>query len=745
MKKSLMLLTALIILLGAITLQAAPPPPPNYQVSTSYPQLQNEEQIWVHPQDSLVLIAVWRDFRLGYRQIGIGRSTDGGNTWTDKLVSEVSYDRQSDPCVDVDAEGNMYICFMDWDPAPGGRSGLTVVHSMDKGANWWLPATYETPTSIFFDDKQFITFDRTGGAHDGNFYMAWARFDADQIDPNRIMFIRSTDSVDSYDAPIEIGPVQDFSSCGLGSNWDGGQFAQPIVGSDGSVYTFWVGSDTVDCVAHSAIKIVKSTDGGVSFTNSRRIKITYGNYTLIDGGVDVYNAPICAADIFGGTYDGNIYVSYANMDMSNTDYYDFNIEFIRSSDGGENWSDPIYINDDVTGPGAMHDQFLPWLFCNEEGTLMIIFYDQRLDPNHFNFDVYAAYSFDGGQSFTTNHRISDVSIDPDDLPPPPDPELPGNKANKAGLIAEYIGLTAFKDHINAVWTDTRNGNQDVFGANWVLPILEPRLLTPSNGEALDDGAKADLVFTWATAWKETDDQYRLEVSDDPLFGTFLVNEVLTAPYYATSGISSDGEYYWRVKAFQISTGDSSEYSNEYSFIIDTYIPISPTLFEPVDEFITSKPNPEFIWSSEANSYSALTYDIEVSPDVTFTNSALIRSYTGLIDTILVSLDPIYLDSVYHWRVQAKNRWDETVGYSASFSVELDDFVCGDVNRDTDVNLTDILDEISYVYVVPLGEPEPDPPASGDVNDDGVINLTDILELISNVYVVPLGEPILVCP
>jgi hypothetical protein len=82
-------------------------------------------------------------------------------------------------------------------------------------------------------------------------------------------------------------------------------------------------------------------------------------------------------------------------------------------------------------------------------------------------------------------------------------------------------------------------------------------------------------------------------------------------------------------------------------------------------------------------------------------------------------------------------------------------IAGDANKDGGVNLTDILNAISFVYVVPLGQPAAadDCNALYDANGDGTssdnadinVNLTDILNMISNVYVVPLGQPILCCP
>ncbi len=564
---------ASVVLAGSSVL-ADPPLPENYPISSSYPEIQNEEQIWICPTDSTAVIAVWRDFRLGYRQIGIGRQFIEG-FWLDSLLSPAMQvlTWQSDPTLTVDRNGNFYMSVLDYAPGNSDDSSyISFLKSTDKGVSWTGPYTVEDSLGPYFEDKQFITVDRTTGPHSGNVYIAWARFP----NPTRIMFARSTDGAVTWDDTLIVGPIQDDQNCGWGT-FDAGQFANPLVGSDGSVYVHWIGTDIDSangCASYYALTQVKSTDGGQTFSTPSVIRHTFGNWWTVDGNVNVYNQPTTAADISGGTYDGNLYCAYANVDTTSLA---FNIEFIRSSDGGATWTEPYYINDDVTGPSDIHDQFHPWMVINDEGTLAIIWYDQRRDPNHTLFDTYAAYSYDGGESFTTNHRVSWYQVDPAflksagnrDAPPANIAADPSMQLNPmAGLIAEYIGITLYNDYAQAAWTATGSGGQDVYGAYWTIPFMKPRLLAPANGGDLLADAP---IFDWATAWKVNDDSYTLEISRTAAFNfaDIVVSVTLDSTAYETGAgvLKLDSTYFWRVRASKVSTAELSEYSDTYTFTV----------------------------------------------------------------------------------------------------------------------------------------------------------------------------------
>lgn len=732
MNSKVMLTIGLLIL--TISAAAEPPIPTNYPVCVNG-GLQNEQQIFVCPTDSNIVCADWRDFRLGYRRVGVGRSTDAGDSWTNHLISLqfLLYDRQSDPTMAVDNEGNFYINVLDYSSTTP-HSYLTFLKSTDKGATWTGPHPVEHGFTDYFEDKQFITVDRTHGPHEGNVYISWTRFD----NPTRILFARSTDAVETFDDTLIVGPINDFSACGGPSNWDAGHFSNPLVGSDGSVYVFWPGANwkPPDCIYYRAQLMVKSTDGGVTFSDPVMIHSTNG-FGTVEGGIGVYDGPCVAADITGGIYDGNLYIALANADISNTVYEDWNIEFIKSSDGGNTWSDPYYINDDYTGMGAMYDQFHPWLVCNQEGTLVVIWYDQKTDPvNHYKFDLFAAYSFDGGESFTGNHRISEISIDPDRLGTVAfsrqdqywvdEPLKTDAEQTRAGRIAEYIGVTAFKDHVNAVWTDTRNNNQDSYGANWVIPMLKPRLLEPTEGNR----TLAFPIINWATTWKENDDQYLLEIATDDQFSNIIISETVTESEYIPSTPLSDGSYYWRVQASTISTRETTEYSATSTFTVDTYLPPVPALVSPADGTVNSDDYPDFEWELGETPASDVYYDLLISPDETFTDETIERRYEGLTTTSFTSPDIFYIDTVYYWTVSSENWAEQTEGFADAFSYELKYYICAEVDGLSGINILDIVFLINYKYKEGAA---PDPLIAGDVDGTPPINILDIVYLINSIY------------
>jgi hypothetical protein len=258
------------------------------------------------------------------------------------------------------------------------------------------------------------------------------------------------------------------------------------------------------------------------------------------------------------------------------------------------------------------------------------------------------------------------------------------------LIGEYICVTAFKDHNNAVWTDTRNGNSDTYGANWVTPMLDARLFSPAYGDTTLDMP----TLTWATAWKMNDDHYRLEVATDSQFTNIVFAGVTDTNFMTVTATLSDLRHYWRVKAFMISSGDSTDYSEPWQFLVDAVVCHDPD----EDGYGTPGiPGNECRDDNCPNAYN---------PGQEDTNSDGIGDACCCISSR------------------------------------------GNVNTDPEdkTNVSDVSYLVSYLFGIPIG-PFPGCPSEANANSDGEekVNVSDISYLVNYLFGIPTGPAPGACP
>ncbi len=419
----------------------------------------------MNPLDTTNLVAVWRDFRLGYRRVGYGYTFDGGLTWVQDLFPLTSYSRDSDPGITYDTAGNFYAVILSFNTT-SEPNGLFVYKSTDGGVTWNGPDTVIDGAPGVFEDKELIACDRSNSAYTGNLYVTWTRFGYD----TEILMCRSTDGGNTFVGPVSISDV------------DGVQWPVPAVGPNGEVYIAWVQYS-------GSIKFDRSTDGGQTFGTDitlQPVSFVSGN---INGRIMVFSFPAMDVDITGGPNNGNIYVAYMDYSSRNTDT---DIYFTKSTDGGNTWSQKQRINDDPVSNGC--DQFHPWLTVAPDGSIIVVFLDRRRDPNNLLMDLYMTTSTDGGNTWSPNERITTVSSDPtaglfkgDPAKYPIKIDHPVITAGRSGLIGEYICVTASSiNDIHQIWTDTRLGNQDVFVG--VADTTQPGI-----AEVYSDHSKSPLL------------------------------------------------------------------------------------------------------------------------------------------------------------------------------------------------------------------------------------------------------------
>ncbi len=210
--------------------------------------------------------------------------------------------------------------------------------------------------------------------------------------------------------------------------------AVPAVGPGGELYVAWAGP--------LGIMFDRSLDGGETWLdNDIFVADQPGGWDYNIPGIWRCNGlPVTCCDISNSQYRGTIYVNWTDQRNGQNDT---DVWIAKSTDGGNTWSEPVRVNDDPPGK----QQFLSWMTVdNATGDVYVVFYDRR-NYNDNNTDVYIARSVDGGETFQ-NFMVSET------------PFLPSSSV----FFGDYTNITAFDGMVRPIWTRLQNGSLSVLTA-----------------------------------------------------------------------------------------------------------------------------------------------------------------------------------------------------------------------------------------------------------------------------------------
>ncbi len=397
---------------------------------------QNEMSVKISKKDPNRVVAAWRDFRQGAdpvtrRRVGYSYSTDGGTTWAASQLLDSTLlpglPRNSDPAVCEDTSGFFYINVIALTNT-NSNGTLAVYKSTDGGVTFPIAVIVAQSGS---EDKEYICTDWTPNSpFRNNLYISWTRFSS----VTGIKLTRSTNAGLNWTAPVSISDI----TSGL-------QGSDICVGKNGEVYVCWLdGNGAID----DSIKFDKSTDGGLTFGVDKTVGGGVGpTIPITTSGVTF---PSIATDISGGPNNGNIYVTWSDARNGDPDIF-----LSRSTNGGNNWSPAVRVNNDAVGNGKL--QCWPWIAVNDSGKIAINFVDSRNTSVNTTFEMYLAKSSDGGLTFT-NTLLSTA-------------QSPSANQNSAVRFGDYIGVDYWKNRITPLWTDERAGGFDTEGYTSVINTL----------------------------------------------------------------------------------------------------------------------------------------------------------------------------------------------------------------------------------------------------------------------------------
>jgi len=445
------------------------------------------------------------------------------------------------------------------------NNGIFVARSDDGGMNWNDPTTvvsqqYEDQ-EVFFEilpDLAIDTFpelrDGQSNPNYGNLYVVWSRLYTTGQFPGRpeidggidIMLAVSGDGGVSWESQLQETWID---ANGDGTRQNGEVFQATViqeplntsgipglghvdqshvtVGRGGDVYVSHYGSGDF-AVHHSA-------DGGANFTSPDHETgewIAFG--TGLDTFVQIEGLPnnrfrtqVVRAIVADPVREDTLYAVEPDLsiDPLGNEVDPADVLFGRSGDNGKTWetsfrlgpNDADVLNDDNDGQLAegprpdevVSGQAMARLAIDSQGNIGVIWYDSRRDPAGHLLDVFGTVSIDGGETFSPNFRITDVSFD----------AKGGVFLDALGrenyCLGDFIGLAMNNGTAYAAWTDTRLGNQDIFFARFPIDPaptspkdrFEPNQTHPA---ATDLGRVVQRLVPKLAADPGDEDWFRLE-------------------------------------------------------------------------------------------------------------------------------------------------------------------------------------------------------------------------------------------
>jgi hypothetical protein len=472
----------------------------------------------------------------GYAGIGVAVSHNAGDTWEHTSIPlPENFDQgAANPIAKFDDQGHVFVSFMAatflgetppltnpdfWNPEQGrsdrslgmqANNGVFVARSDDGGLTWNQPVAvvshlYEGE-DVFFEiipDLAIDTFPNLPNGQPnpnyGNMYVAWSRLYPVGQFPGHpeinggidIMIAVSRDGGQSWETKLQENdgilatviedPENTSGLPGLGVL----DQARLAIGPEGEIYLSNFGGG--DFTVHV------SRDGGASFDGPVREteqRIVFGTGFQTNVNADGlpnnrFRTSVMRAIVPDPVRAGQVYAvePILVLDAVGNQVDGADVFFGRSLDYGESWQTTFAVgpntasvlNDDNDGQlatGAPDDvisgQAMARPTVDAQGNIGVMWYDTRRDPADHLLDVFGTISTDGGQTFSPNFRITDVSFDADQ----------GSFTNATGAeefyLGDFIGLAMANNAAYAAWTDTRNGNQDIFFASYSIdPAPEP--------------------------------------------------------------------------------------------------------------------------------------------------------------------------------------------------------------------------------------------------------------------------------
>lgn len=240
--------------------------------------------------------------------------------------------------------------------------------------------------------------------------------------------------------------------------------------------------------------------------------------------------------------------------------------------------------------------------------------------------------------------------------------------DQAGIVGtSFTPAVPLADGIRYLWTVTATnvaGSRMASFWSFTTAGTAPppgafTLSAPANGAT---GVSTTPTYSWTPSSNVS--SYTLQVSTDPAFGSFFLNQsgIGSTSYSQVTTLASNTLYYWRVIA--VNTGGSTT-SGPSSFTTPPAPPGGFSLSAPAAGATGVSTSPTFSWSAASG---AASYTLQVSTDPAFGTSVVNQS--GIAGTSYSPAVTLATSTLHYWRVLAINGGGSSTAGPASFTTQI---------------------------------------------------------------------------
>ena len=423
---------------------------------------EGEPFLSINPSNTQHIIVAWMGHVLGNRiSIKSKVSFDGGENWSSESIipHEFSGATTADPSVEFDAEGNVFLCYVDFNVLTD--SGAVFIRkSINGGLDWGAPVeviNIQADGNNKPADRPWMKIDRSSGVNRGNIYVVTMppRVFGFIPPPYHPYLTRSIDGGASFE-PWKYLDAPNW----LAGSWIPQPSPFPAISQNGTLHSVY--PSLVFLQSSNARYFMASTsDGGNTFTHSL---IMEQDTSTIVADPDAKKGYPLIAD----PSDNDHLVFFSLLDI----HGDADVFMWETFDAGTTWSDPIRINDDPIANKRMQD--LIWADFDDDGDLIATWRDRRNGADSTfaaATEIWAAVRPADSLHFSPNFRLSDtLAIF--------DPVL-----TSAGN--DFMCVDLVNDTIHAAWGDTRSGSLSIWFKKISMDGTTVSINQISSGEQID--------------------------------------------------------------------------------------------------------------------------------------------------------------------------------------------------------------------------------------------------------------------